>query len=308
MKEKFIIIYRYHKDFELVLERVKLIKHIDPEISVYGIYGGTSERFPEANKKLKLVFEDNYLIKVEDGIWKWLHADITYQMWYNDVGKAIDFDYVAVLEWDLLFMEKIKNLFPNPSSDTLNMSGIIPMEKVSKFWFWSRPENQAKYHTFKRKVEKHYDIQIQDYAMLGPGLCMPKSFLESMSKSVLFEAEVTDELKMPVWAQVFGFNFESNHFYRTWFSFFEQHFFNANIVDVRPETVQQQMKKRDGRRAFHPYRENTEAKELAKQYDEAILQNGHFINNRPYKVKSIHPALYKLHCKLSDLKFGTEKT
>jgi len=308
LKEKFIIIYRYHKDFELVLERVNLIKYIDPDISVYGIYGGASEKFTEANKKLKSVFEDNYLIKVEDGNWKWLHADITYQMWYNDVGKAIDFDYVAVLEWDLLLMETIQNLFPSPQNDTLLMSGIIPMEKVSKFWFWSRPENQKKYQTFKDKVEKHYKVEIKDYAMLGPGLFMPRAFLDCLGESKLFEAEVTDELKMPVWAQVFGFKFESNHFYRNWFSFFEQHFFNANIVDIRHSTVLKQLDKRNGRRAFHPYREKTKAVELSKIYDESVRKYGHLINQITYPVKSIHPALYKLHCKLSDLKFGTEKT
>jgi hypothetical protein len=260
-----------------------------------------------ASKILRPVFEDNYRIKAKDSLWKWLHADITYQMWYNDVGKTLDFDHAAVLEWDLLFMEKLENLFPDLNENELRVSGIIPLKKVEKYWYWSRSENMKKYMTFKEKVQSYYNISLQDYAMLGPGLCMTRNFMESLGDALLFEAEISDELKIPIWAQVFEHNLVSNNFYRKWFSFFEQHFFNANIADINLGTVAKEMSKVKGRRAFHPFRENTSAAELGAIYDNSTKKYGNTINNLRHPVRTIKPYLYKLHCKLSDLKFQTDK-
>ncbi|MBE0652211.1 MAG: hypothetical protein IH594_00335 [Bacteroidales bacterium] len=307
MNNKFIILYRYHKDFELVRERVKLIKAIDPEVKVFGIFGGAFDKYDEATRFLQEYFEDNYLVKVESGKWKWLHADIIYQRWFEDMGRHIDFEFAAVLEWDLLYMEKIGNLFPGVKEDELRVSGIIPREEVSQFWYWSKPENISKYRAFKTQVENYYHISLKDYAMLGPGLCMPRAFLEALSKIKLFEAEVSDELKIPVWAQVLGFRLTSNNFYRTWFSFFEQHYFNANIVDVSLPTIKKEIMKPKGRRAFHPFRENAKAEELKLLYTRSIEKNGHYINDTKYPVSSIKPYLYKLYCKLTDIKFGKPK-
>ena len=308
MENEFIILYRYHKDFQLVLKRLKLIKHIDPNIPIYGLYGGEASNYDEATKILEPYIEDNYLIKVEDGIWKWLHADITYQMWYNDVGKTIDFSYIAVLEWDLLYMETIKNLFPKLNNNELRVSGIIPLNKIAKNWYWSTSDRIRKYETFKEKVEVFYNIKLEDYAMLGPGLCMPRNFLEDLNNAKLFEAEISDELKIPVWAQVFGYKLVSNNFYRTWFSSLELNFFNSNIIDVNPDTVKKEMNKAKGRRAFHPFRDNDSSLELKTIYDSSIKKVGHTVNNSNYPVRVIKPYLYKLHCKISDYKLQKAKS
>jgi hypothetical protein len=106
---------------------------------------------------------------------------------------------------------------------------------------------------------------------------------------------------------VLGFRLTSNNFYRTWFSFFEQHYFNANIVDISLATIKKETMKSKGRRAFHPFRDNAKAEELKLLYTRSIEKNGHYINDTEYTVSSIKPYLYKLYCKLTDLKFGKPK-
>ncbi|MFW5701163.1 MAG: hypothetical protein ACOCWM_05680 [Cyclobacteriaceae bacterium] len=307
MKDTFIILYRYHNNFELVRERLKIIKHIDPEVKIYGIFGGPYEKYDEAMTFLTFYLEDNYLVKVEDSNWKWLHADIVYQMWYNDVGKSIDFDYAAVLEWDLLFLEKVQNLFYRIKPDQLHLTGIIPLNKVKNYWFWSRPQHTEKYEAFKEKVSQYYKIPLRDYAMLGPGLCMPKAFMEQFSSIKLFEADISDELKMPVWAQVLGYQMVSNNFYRKWFSFFEHQYFNANVVDVSLETVKKELSRKNGRRAFHPFRKHVKTNELAEIYDNAVNNKGNQTNNKNYSVGVVPWYLYKVHCKLGDVFFENKK-
>ncbi len=304
LNRKFIILYRYHKDFDLVLQRIKLIKLIDPEIRLFGIFGGEYSKFKEAEDYFSDYFENNYLIKVEDGKWKWLHADITYQMWYNDVGKGIDFDFVAVMEWDLLYMEKIENLFPNIKENEIHVSGLIPLKKISKCWFWANSENYKKYLVFKGQVEKLHHKVPSEYAILGPGLCMPKSFLNDLSRIKLVDAYITDELKIPIWSQLLGYNLVSNNFYRNWFSFFEQKYFNANTINIDLKTIEKQLLKNNGRRAFHPFREKIESQTLYSKYSSALKRNGNTINNKRYKVKTICRYFYSLHCKMTALIYG----
>lgn len=304
MNKKFIVLYRYHKYFDLVLQRIKLIKLIDPEIRVYGVFGGEYSKFNEAEEYFSDYFENNYLIRVEDGIWKWLHADITYQMWYNDVGKDIDFDFVAVMEWDLLYMEKIENLFPDIKENEIHVSGLIPLNKIFKCWFWTNLENYTKYLAFKNQIAKLYNKNPLEYAILGPGLCMPKSFLNDLCKLKLVDAYITDELKIPIWSQILGYNLVSNNFYRNWFSFFEQQYFNANTISINLRTIKKQLSKSKGRRAFHPFRDKVNSQTLFSMYSSSVKRNGNTINSRRYKVKSVCKHLYRLHCKMTNLIYG----
>ena len=301
----FIVLYRYHTNFELVKSRLRLIKHIDPNIPIYGIYGGSKEDFLESSKVLNEFLEDNYLVKVEDGRWKWLHADITYKMWYEDVGKNIDFEFASVLEWDLLYLEKIQNLFPNINKNSICLSGIIEENKVTNYWYWARNVHQKKRTEFFNKIKEYYGQSVVNYAMLGPGLCMPKEFLEGLSRIKLFEADLSDEIKIPIWAQILGFDLISNNFYRKWFSFFELKYFNANVVDVQFETVKRELDKKNGRRAFHPYREPDKLEKLIGLYDTSVSKFGHYINHHQFPVKTINPISYKIHCKMADWKYGT---
>jgi len=301
-----IVIYRYHDNFELVNQRIRLIKMIDPGIRVYGIYGGKSEAYGKACKSLNEVLDGNYLVRSEDPRWKWLHADITYKMWYREVGKYIDFNFVYVLEWDLLILEKLQHIYPLPSDDTVYFTGLIPIEKVSKFWYWNDKQNKPKVTEFFKKVRMHYKTEFEEYATLGPGLFAPRLFFEGLLELDLFEADVTDEVKIPVWSQLLGLQLKSNNFYTKWFSYFEMRYFNANVANIKTQTIRKEMSKKHGRRVFHPYRENLQAEVLFELYHNAKEKFGIVINNKIKHVNVIHPLTYKIHCKLLKLAMTNE--
>lgn len=170
MDKKFIVIYRYYKDFDIVLERLRLIRLIDPNIEIYGMYGGGEDTFPDAQEYFSEYFVHNYLLKADNDKWKWLHGDIFYKMWYNDIGKNIDFDFVVIMEWDLLFLEKIENLFPEMDRNEIRVTGLIPLDKVSKYWYWTNESNYNNYKTFLTTVENQFGKPVKEYAMLGPGV------------------------------------------------------------------------------------------------------------------------------------------
>ncbi len=300
-----IVIYRYHKDFDLVRERLKLIKYFDPEIRIYGIFGGNSSNFDEATKSLDNLIENNYLVKSEDGNWKWLHADITYKMWFEDYGQNIDFDRAYVLEWDLLIVGSLRNIYTNQESNTIYCSGLISIDRVKKFWYWTNDQNLPKISSFFQKVKDTFNTSFVQYAMLGPGLSAPRKFFEGLKTLNLFEAEVTDEVKVPVWAQLLGLKLKNNHFYNRWFSYFEMRYFNANVGTIRPKVVLKQLKKINGRRVFHPFRENLSAQSLIEWYEKAPQNGISSFYKRPARpAVVIFPFTYKFHCKLSNIFLG----
>src|SRR6056297_3258831 len=99
MATKEIILFRYHNNFQLIAKRLDFIKKMEPDKPIYGIYGGKKSQYNQASRYLDNYFEDNYLVPVEDSRWKWLHADIIYKMWYEQVGNNINFEYAYILEW-----------------------------------------------------------------------------------------------------------------------------------------------------------------------------------------------------------------
>lgn len=302
MENKFIVLYRYHKDFDLVLERLKLIKLIDPEIRLFGMYGGAKEMFPEAKRFFADYFVDNYYLNVEDVTWKWLQGDISYQMWYNDVGINIDFDFMVSLEWDLLYLEKIENLFPQMKRDEVRVTGLIPLQKVSRYWYWCNKNNFNRYKRFVKEVGDTFGQSFEEYAMLGPGVCFSKSFLDDLNKIELFGTDIIDEMKIPIWAQILGYKLISNNFYRNWFSFFEQKVFNANNFNINLKTIGKHLNRRNGRRAFHPFRDNISSEALYSIYLDSIRRYGNRKNNKQYSVKSIKSlCVYSFHRKLSKI-------
>jgi hypothetical protein len=295
---KKIIIYRYHGHFELNRHRIRLLKKVEPGIPVYGIYGGEAGFFQQANRKLGALLHDNYCLKVGDRYWKWLHADLTYKMWYRDVGRYVHFDRAYVVEWDLVIFRKLHSLFPQAHNGNILCTGLIPLEKVSRYWYWMNTTNRARVEDFFNRVHKYYNRPFVKYASLGPGLSAPKSFFDGLTRLKIFEADITDEIKIPVWSQLLGLKPESNDLYRKWFSYHEMRFFNANITPIRLRTIGRELKKKNGRRAFHPFVEPETYETLAAMHEK--MANPHGPEKPRQPVGIVSPYMYKINCRLME--------
>ncbi len=296
-----IILFRYHHNIDLVKNRLQLLKMMEPDKPIFGIYGGKHSDFKEAADVLNGWLENNFLIPVDDGKWKWLHGDITFKMWYQKVGKHIRFEDAYIVEWDLLILEALYNLYPTTNQNRIFCTGLIPLEKVSNFWYWMNEKNKPKVEAFFKQVQDYYKTPFIRYASLGPGLCAPRSFFEGLLDLRLFEADISDELKIPVWSQIMGLTPMANDFYKKWFSFFEMRCFNANMRNIRYRTIARELNKKNGRRVFHPFGEAVEPNKLYRLYKNSSYTRDAASMKYGEEVKTIHPAFYKLHCKLFDL-------
>lgn len=252
---KRIILYRYHNDVEFCLDRLSFIRDFNPHIPVYGLYGGQESEFERFDKSLSHFFQNNYCIKNKTPYWKWKNSDHSYRLWYKDFGHSVDFDSVIVLEWDLILMESVDKLYAHVKPSEVGMTGLTPLSNIESKWFWTRDPVQKKYwKELLDYVKKEYNYNNAPMAGLCPGVILPKAFLEDLSTIEIPEL-CHDELRLPLFAQVFGYNLVDLGFYRKWFSQKESKYFNCNNINISTTTIQNELEKPDGRRVFHPFRE-----------------------------------------------------
>ncbi len=250
---KRIILFRYHNKFERNRHLLSFLKYLNPGVEIYGLYGGPSETFAEASGALKELFAHNYLIEGKDKEWKWKHSDLAYQLWYKDFGHQVDFDMMHSVEWDLLYFEPLDKLFGHAGKDTLVLSGLVPVEQIEDRWYWTRHETERpEWNSLLYHFRKNFGSNITPYGIIGPGTSLPRSFLEKI-KDYDIPRVSNDELRIPLLAQAFGFKMADTNFFRKWFSRREFRYFNSNALEVSMKTITKQLKKRSGRRAFHPY-------------------------------------------------------
>jgi len=264
---KRIILFRYHHQFARNKELLRFMKYLNPGIEIYGMYGGPEELFENASVELYDVLAHNYLIKDKDKEWKWKNSDMAFRLWYNDFGHTISFDILHTLEWDLLYFSSLNELFKHVPENAAAFTGLIQLRKIEKKWYWTSNEQRRKeWFRLMGHLRECYYYNQDPYGMIGPGASFPRIFFEKM-KDFEIPDILHDEIRLPVLAQLFGVDMRDTYFFRQWFSKNEFRFFNSNEFDVDIKDIEKELKKRCGRRAFHPYRGDLNYKNLVDLYN-----------------------------------------
>jgi len=295
---KRIVLYRYYHKLENNKQLIKFLKFLNPGIEIYGLFGGSEDQYNEATEFLKDELTHNYLIKDKDTNWKWKNGDMTYQLWYNDFGHTIDFDFMHAVEWDLLYFEPLDKLFEHVPVDSLGVTGLIPISKIKDRWFWiTDPSYHEEWLQMIDFFKKKYNYNQQPHGFLGPGATLPRAFLEKI-KDIEIPPLNLDELRIPMLAQTLGFNMVDTKFYNGWFSKYNIKFFNCVNFFVSKKNIENQLRIKKGYRAFHPFRDDITFEYLVKLHHISIDKNniGDFTNSfKDFILKNISRILNKFN-------------
>ncbi len=274
---KRILLFRYHHQFERNRELLRFQQFLNPGVKIYGMYGGPTENLQQANDILGDVLEHNYLLQHPNPDWNWKNSDMSFQVWYRDYGHQLDFSVMHVLEWDLLYFEPLEKLFANVPENALGLTGLIPLKRIEKIWYWTRkPEKREELMQLMEFFKKEFEYIQEPYGILGPGTTLPRNFLESI-RYINIPDLGNDELRIPLLAQVCGFKLVDTGFYRKWFSKSEFRYFNSNAFVIKLKTMEKQLKREKGRRVFHPCNQNFTHEELLKMQELTKLNRKNFI-------------------------------
>ncbi len=229
-----------------------MLQFHNPDIPVYGIYGGESQNLQTCRKKLEKYFKNLWIIPEWLSDAKWSNFETILKVWYSRIGKDIDFDRAYIIEWDLLLLDSLENIYHNIGINEVGVTGLIPVDKIKNKWYWSTDESQ------KRKLEyvfslakQYYNHHSLFYASLGPGLCFPKSYLENFAKLNL-PTICHEEIYFPLFAQLFNYSLKDTGFFNGWFDDKERRYFNCEKKYISKKTIRTEFLLH-GRKVFHPY-------------------------------------------------------
>ncbi|MDR2430503.1 MAG: glycosyltransferase family 92 protein [Puniceicoccales bacterium] len=250
-EKKRILLFRCHTHWEKCRETLRILKHFNPALPIYILYGGTQqdERFA---RKLAAEFAEGFWSYQADEIsasWKWQHGDEMVRAWYEKYGFSLDFSHLYSYEWDILSAAPLDEIYPDLEADAVYASPVRPFTRdFEKQWAWTA-DGKWRESSFMKHMREHHGMSRPKHCTLGPGMVFSRKFLE-LSKRLPALSGVHEEIAVPALAEAFDLPLVNSGFYthprnknlRFW-----------NTTNPVPRTqVQNEISSPDGMRIFHP--------------------------------------------------------
>ncbi len=251
---KRIILFQFHKEWAVCRNRLQLLRNFNPGLHIYGLFGGEENDYDIVCAQFSCWCEDIYLLRGKSPRWKWQNTDLAVRSWFKDVGCSLSFDVVNVVQWDLLMFDSMEVLYRNIPPRALGLTGLTKVDQIADRWHWTLTE-PPKSERLKliEWAQTHYSYRGDSLTCLGPGYCLPREFLGHYSAFDVPEL-CHDELRLPLFARILGFDLCDTGFYPKWYDEEEEKFFNANGGDLDTKVIKDELARSGGRKVFHPYR------------------------------------------------------
>jgi hypothetical protein len=195
------ILFRYHTRPAICANRIALLRKLNPHTPIYGMYGGPQVQPPT------LPFDHNYKMPFEDARFKWQNGDLCIRQWFKDCGNRFRFDMLHIIEWDLIFMQPLAEIFAHVTGGI----GMAEFKNIAELraggWGWiTRPEGKKQLEELREFVRKKYGHVLpyeQQLASVFPCTRLSRAFLGRYAKDEI-PALVHDEVRVPMFAQIYG--------------------------------------------------------------------------------------------------------
>lgn len=250
---KRVILLRFHKGVDIVQNRIDLIRHFNPDIPIYGLFGGESKEFRKFESQLSGL-EAVTLLNIKDRETKWRFSDLCILQWYEDFGKDLDFDVVHTIEYDLVILDKLESVYQYDRGEKhIYITNLTDLDRVipESNWFQNPNFPVEECKEFVDYVKKEYGIK-KLYNSKAPGATLTKKYLEGYLKLNL-PMTGFDEIRLPAVAQILGIGMKDTGFVKDWFDETSLDFqlFNTDNVEVKKDDLLKAYKN-GYKKAFHP--------------------------------------------------------
>lgn len=252
---KRIILFRFHTNVDICKNRLRLLKKYNPEVKIFGLFGGQERDLEKFQKILNPYLESIYCIRGKSLCWKRTHGDLAMKLWYENVGKTLSFDTLHYIEWDLLLFESLEKIYGHIPENGVGLTSLTLLKNIEKEWFWLSDESlRIQWRGLLGFVKNKYGYNQEPFACEFSGACIPRIFLEEYSNTEIPEL-CHDELRIPLFSQVFNFKLYNTSICMKWFDELEKQFFNCDNKEINLSIITKELAKPSGRRVFHPVRE-----------------------------------------------------
>lgn len=259
------ILYWFYKDIEVTKNHLKIVKDQNPELKIYGLYGGDATETENFQTSLASLIDDFYPTAFinKDSKWKWENGDQLLVDWYKNRGNNLAWDSVVITQWDLLVFVPFRNIFRNIREDEIYFSGFRKISPLLELvWYWTTPlrNKRNSYKHFKNLICESYSYKGSLFACLFVLAVIPKSFFYRISKIEEIEIGFL-EYKLPSYSMIFNYNQYVKDLGEKWFGGF---LLPRNIPlfmtplypnpeQIPKDYILKELSKSNGFRVFHPY-------------------------------------------------------
>lgn len=255
---KLAVLFWFYKELDICENHLKLLKKFNPDVEVFGLFGGTKEDEPLFQEKLGKYLADFYTSPSEDPDWKWINGDLMILDWYEKRGKNLAWDSICVVQWDMLVFDSLLKQFDGLHEGEIYISGTRELsEEIESQWSWTKPDGEERpnYLAF-------CDYAREKYGYTEKVLC--SLFILEVFPKIFFEEYLTVEnrnvgmleYKIPTYAKIFGIAFYEKDFGVWWFDAPNDRShtpLNAYGTETDKAFIESELKNESGARIFHPY-------------------------------------------------------
>jgi len=245
-----IILFRFHDQFDACRERLRLLRHFNPDVPIYGLYGGPPEDWDDARRSVEDAVVHLHTWSAVDPYWKWLHTDLAVKEWFRAYGHAIPFDLLYEYDYDMLVCAPLHEVYPPLPANGLAFTAVRRTESMANRSQWiAHPEYRPSYLAFCDHLAGRYGVDSIEHIILGPGPLLTRRFLTAFCQ--LEDCDlVLNEISYPAFAQALGFTLVDNRFYNEE----SERLFHCWGGSIDWKDIESEL--RSGlRRAFHPVKD-----------------------------------------------------
>lgn len=258
------IIYWFYKEPDITKNHLELIHKNNPNCKIYGIFGGELSDSEAYEKLLGPLLDDFWAYPGTfgtDAHTKWIHGDLMLLDWYDKRGRNLNWDSVAVIQWDMLLFDDIKHVVPGIKKDQVFFSGYRELdEAVENRWTWTKPDGKHRkdYEAFKKFVSEEYDYNERLKCCLYIFEVLTSNFFEAYLKMENKKLGML-EYKDPTLAHIWGLSIYQHDvgvYWKDTRQSVDSSPLNAMSGGAIAESyIKKELEKPDGWRLFHPFEE-----------------------------------------------------
>jgi len=268
------ILFWCYKEPEMCANRLRLLRHYNPNAPIYVLFGGQPAEAQRFETKFLPHINDFYVFPEEkQPYWKWRYGDVLISRWFTDRGYRLKWDSIIIVQWDMLVFAPLEQLFRHLKKNELLLPGMRPAEEDYASWenreslpfVYTRPEWPSFYSEYVAFLEE-YNLREQDvWCCAFIVTVLPRAFLERYSQRKSPETGFL-EYTIPTLAKSWGFDFCTEHPYTPWLKGSPHPYYrmlNTVNADCPDRYVLLHLLDPWGLRIFHPHTRDIRADRLS---------------------------------------------
>jgi len=246
-RQDLAILFWFYKEPTVVLNRLKGIRRVNPNVPIFGVYGGKHSAIGQFSSSSQLL-DDLWVHPEMPEEWAWRNGDLMLTRWYTERGYLLDWQQVFVHQWDLLTTIPVQDFVISSHKEIL-LTGVRSLDEIADHWIWVQPWS-IYYGEFKNFCSHPFIEGHSIWACIFIFAIFTRAFLTDFAK-VVDNIPGFIEYRIPTVARILGYSFAPCEVCPDW----DDHgdpFLNGCQREVSIEQVRQRFRNSNGIMFFHP--------------------------------------------------------